>query len=685
MTPSDRQLIAALFQPQADLNPWQWAEANVDYARARNYDSEWKGPYRIDYLPYLREPLESCADMTIKEIWMWAATRAGKSENLLLTVMRWMLATCPPYAMLYIGGQQTKVEQFFEKRILRGMELSEATTELMKRAKVREHTVDFGGLCDLIISWAANKQVAKGDSYPVIFADEVSSWPGFKADTLRERQATVPFPKLIGVSSADAESRRSSDEDPIIQEWENTDRREYMMLDPGGKKGKRFMFRMGGRETVDGIKWATEAKSKDGAWDLDWVEETAYYVTPCGERVKEKQRRELLAGGVWMPTAKCPAWKRGYRVTRMMTPFPTGAFGNMARTFLEACKKQAAGQTDEDGRPPLRVFIYERLAEKYYASKKIPELTEIDARVSEYEIGERVSVHPAYQPLYDGKRAAVIMTVDVQKYCEWWAVREWIDGGDSALVEAGQSHGLADVREIAVKHKPIGILIDNSYADRAREVIEAASIGILRGAVLSYGRDNLKDKAGQPREYEVFLNRDPYEGTTNQGRFKCNSVTFIPDRLKNQLFALTGALDWHKWRLPRNLPGWYAAQMTAEHSIDGHWSKIRKDNHIWDCEVIQLLASKLYGLWRDSQPMALGTVPAKETATEPAMQPKKPDAPLQVRGGSKACPKCGKAMTEKGGSWFCRNSYCQNFKNVSAQGMIKKLREEKEDDEDDDE
>jgi phage terminase large subunit GpA-like protein len=329
MIPSCLTIIREVLAQEPRLNAWQWAEANIDYSRAPSYDSEWKGPYRIDYMPYLREPMEACTEDGIKEVWMWACTRGGKSENLLLTIMRYMLACRPPYAMLYMGAQEYKVAQFFDRRIVRGMALSEKTAERIKKAHVGGCLIDFDGLCDFIAGWATNRQIAKGDSYPVILADEVSSWPSFKADTLRERQATVAFPKLIGVSSADAESRRGSDEDPIIQEWENTDRREYMMPDPGDRT-QRFRYVMGGAEGP-GIHWDQGAKRDDGTWDMEVVENTAYYQTPAGARVEERDRLALSAEGVWTPTAKCVPYKRGYRVTRMMTPFATGGFGNMAR------------------------------------------------------------------------------------------------------------------------------------------------------------------------------------------------------------------------------------------------------------------------------------------------------------------------------------------------------------------
>jgi hypothetical protein len=653
--PSCLTIIREVLAKEPDLNAWQWAEANIDYSRAPSYDSEWKGPYRVDYMPYLREPMEACTANGIREVWMWACTRGGKSENLLLTVIRYMLACTPPYAMLYMGAQEYKVAQFFTKRIVRGMSLSEKTAERMKNAHIGPCTIDFDGLCDFMAGWVTNRQVTKGDSYPVIFADEVSSWPSFKADTLRERQATVAFPKLIGVSSADPESRRGSDQDPIIQEWENTDRREYMMPDPADKT-KRFQYVMGGAKVPYGVKWDERAKRDDGSWDMEVVENTAYYLTPGGAKIPERDRMALCAEGVWVPTAKCVPYKRGYRVTRMMTPFPTGGFGNMARAFLEAKRKQDAGQFDEDGRSPMRVFVYERLAEKYYTAKYVPEMTEIDARRCEYKRGQRVSEVPEYAPIYVGKKTITLLTVDVQKEHEWWITREWIDGGDSGLIDCGQCHGIQELREIGVKAHVAGVLVDNSYEERAREFIEAASGGMLAGAVLCYGRANIRDKNGNPQDYVVYINKDPYEGTAKQGHYRVHSVTHHPDRMKTQLYALTKGAGFHQWRIPNDLPPYYVQQMTAEQCIDGMWERIRKANHLWDCEVLQVVGAKLFGMWRETE----------------TMEPKPPDsarlAPVarepEPAGPRERCDQCGKAMKFDGQRyWMCR---CGNAKDTQA-------------------
>ena len=131
-------LLLSAYSPPPTLNPWQWAEANVDYSRARSYDTEWKGVYSADYMPYWKEPVEAAVDPDVREVWVLKCSRAGGSENLLLNLLRYGVA-CDPQPTLYLGGKIESVERFAQERIVRGMKLADSTDEAMREARVTEH------------------------------------------------------------------------------------------------------------------------------------------------------------------------------------------------------------------------------------------------------------------------------------------------------------------------------------------------------------------------------------------------------------------------------------------------------------------------------------------------------------------------------------------------------------------
>jgi ribosomal protein S14 len=84
------------------------------------------------------------------------------------------------------------------------------------------------------------------------------------------------------------------------------------------------------------------------------------------------------------------------------------------------------------------------------------------------------------------------------------------------------------------------------------------------------------------------------------------------------------------------------------------WEKVRRDNHCWDCEVMQLLAVKLIGLWTENPVMGgleqAEQIPAAIALPE-AVQPSKPS---EIPVGDRRCPGCGsRGMYQKNNVWMC--------------------------------
>jgi hypothetical protein len=59
------------------------------------------------------------------------------------------------------------------------------------------------------------------------------------------------------------------------------------------------------------------------------------------------------------------------------------------------------------------------------------------------------------------------------------------------------------------------------------------------------------------------------------------------------------------WAIPRDTGAEYQQQVTSEQQVGGKWRLRRgqRDNHLWDCEVLQLLGATIFGyhnrLWAD--------------------------------------------------------------------------------------
>lgn len=584
------------FLPRPALNVWQWAEANVDFALATNYDTPIKGRYDANFMPYWKEPVECLTRYDVNEVVVLKCARAGGSENLLLNAIRYAVAM-RPQPTLYVTGDQLSAERMMEKRIKRSMRCAKATAREYRHGSGTQHDIAFPSM-DFRVTWPKAKQAFKQDGWALILCDEVSTWPDFSADMARKRTASYPFPHIVFISSPDPQAKRGSDDDPIFVEYRRGDCRKWTCRDGNGAD---FVFEMGHPDTAYGLKWDASARGEDGKWDFDRVRETAHYVTPSGCIIREPQRMGLVRGGRWVATQSAPSNVRSYHVSAFMTPFDS--FGGIAVAFLKA---------NASGPQALRTFVYEYLAEPWYGEKQTIDANEIENRRGSYRAGTRLVESPAYGYL-SARRSTVIQTVDVQKDRMYCVVREWFEGGDSALVDFQETTAWKDVAALRAKHNCERVFVDLGYAGRRNEVLEQCMYGEIKGAVPMFGRDSLKEAHKVQRDY------DPFEGTAKQGRVKMPVVTFNPDQVKHILARLMAGLDPRQWLLPANVTAEYIRQITAEECIDGAWVAKHKDNHATDCETMNLVAAMILGKFSEVVPdLAAITAAPKADPPRPA-------------------------------------------------------------------
>jgi hypothetical protein len=562
------RLIHPLFVPRQDLNPWQWAEKNVDFSHAQNYDTPIHGPYDPEYMPYWKLPVEWAVDPNVREIVCLKCTRAGGSENIFLNLIRFAVAL-RPQPTLYLTGDQLTAERFMEKRVKRGMLCAKSTAREYRRAQATQHDIAFPAM-DFRVAWPRAKQTWKQDGWAMVLFDELSMAPDGAQEQARRRVDSYPFPHIVWLSSMDPANGRPPDEDPILQEYEDSDRCVWMMPDP--VTGNLFEF------TFAGIKWPESAKD-GGEWDLRRVEAEAYYQTPDGTRIDESARLAVMRTGDWVATNKDPTpKKRGVKVVAPMVPFNAGAFGTLAKEFLLA---------KEAGALALRSYFYERWAEKFYAQKTSANVSILTDREADYRRGESFAACQALKEFYIGKEIVRLQTIDVQKDSLWYVVREWC-GGDSGLVVWDKVSRWETIEQDALKYNVQHIFVDNSYPDRQLEVFHASA------------RIKMFPIYGRALQGVPFLesSKDPETGGKHSPETQILTYTFNPDVFKPIYFDLLTGEGRLKWHVYRNIEREYARQAVAEECVDGVWQarKGYKQNHLFDCEVYQILAAAICGL-----------------------------------------------------------------------------------------
>ena len=465
-----------------------------------------------------------------------------------------------------------------EKRIKDGLRCAAETASPLSRARVLEHEIYFADM-DLVVTWPRAGTAFKQAGYALILGDEVSTWPEYSADMLRRRTATYAWAHIVCISSPDPQARRSSEDDPIFVEFDQTDQRYWMMPDP--ETGNLFRWEMGAHDGAFGLKWDGGAKREDGTWDLDAARRSAHYITPDGSRIENADRMRITRGGAWQPTAAGSERRRGYHLNAFHLPWKSSDFGEIAAAFLDAKSK---------GTQQLKVFVYEYLAEKWTETTESADNEALVQRCKEYHAKARISESPRYRSVYAGKRTDIIVSADLQKGHHWYTVREWIDGGESALVEWGSGTVIEDLRKIDEKYKAAFVYLDSGYKARRMECFEAC---FAYKWIPTIGSESL----ALPYKRTLV---DPWEGRHGQGKYSLRQIMFHADAFKSVLLDMIKGESDKPWHVYNRIEREYSRQLLSEERRDGKWVKRRghPDNHIWDCEVIQLVAATVEGIYR---------------------------------------------------------------------------------------
>jgi phage terminase large subunit GpA-like protein len=583
MYASDFVPCSRILRQPDHLPPWEWARQNVSFELNDVYpNATGLTGYDPDLTPFWKEPAEAMIDPGVSEVTVLKPSQAGGTEALVINVIRY-LAAVSPCRILYISGDQQAAENDFRERIVGGLNCCATLRPKVAAGRNVECRMELAD-CVIQSTWPTNSQAFKRNPWAYIFADEFSTYPGLTPGMIRKRCDTVPYSHILWLSSPDPNQRRDSDDDPIFIEWLKGDRRYWMMPDPA--TGALFRFEMGKRDTPYGLKWDKSAKREDGTWDMQKVRESAHYITPAGTRIENPDRRGVVSRGQWVATnMDCEADRRSYHISAFYMPFKSGDFGQIACAFLEAQSR---------GPEALRVFVYEYLAEPWQEMRIHPTRDVITARAGKYARGAYISEHDQHKSAFIAKARAVYITVDVQQAHMWWLAREWIAPGDSGLIDFGYCVTWHEVCDLAAKYKADRVGVDIGYAARKGEVETYCSDQndfMLRGT--DSNRAMMTKVVDVPR----------YPGTYREDKaHPIKLVEFAANQMKDRLWRMIeGPSDFHWWTFEYP-PHEYLWQMQAEEKDSGgNWvkKKSRSQNHLWDCENMQLVLARCLGPLED--------------------------------------------------------------------------------------
>jgi hypothetical protein len=556
---------------------WEWASKNVDYAKAANYDTPFKGKFDPDLLPFWKEPLEAMQDPFTREVVALKCSRAGFSENLVLTDLRFTIARNPQPTM-YVSGSMDITLGFLDRRVKRGMRLAKETAKAYRLSKEVKTDIQFPGM-DFRATWASSDTAMKSDGWARVYCDEADLHKEFGVDMIRRRVAAYPFHHILFGGSIDPTRRGDPGDSPVWKLYQESTKAIWEM--PDGEGWFTFEF--------DGLKWDHAAKTGN-EWDLEQAARSAYYETPTGRRIDEAERMDLVRRGRWRHTAP-NGIRKGYKVTALMCPFADCTFGEVVKRFLSA-KGRAFESNAGHVIQPLRVYFAEYWSEPHWSRTEMTSEEALIDRVRDYQYGQ---LPGDVLPEYKDVPSSILATLDVQKDHFWLCIRQWFstNGGDSGLVTYQRCEDWKSVFEMANRYKAEKIYVDAAYATRAQEVYEVASK--TAGIVPVIGNDRLS----ATYKREVI---DPMEGRPTQGQTaKIVRYTINPDLFRTLVTASVNGETVQKWFVPRGTPAEYSKQVTAMKKVAGKWTKSQKAEHAADCEHLQIFAAHRHKIYEHYQ------------------------------------------------------------------------------------
>ena len=576
--------IKSTHAKRSDLKSWQWADDNIDYSLVPNYDTPYLSKFDSSRMPFWREVLESMRDPSVREVAVLKCSRAGYSENVILTDLRFSICEDPALSF-YISAAEDLTNGFFEKRVIRGMGLNKKLKMQFKRAKYKGVDIHFPDM-DFRATWAANKTATKQDGYRTIYVDEIDLFPEGTIDAIRRRCSAYAMHHILWGGSIDFNRKGNPEEAPILKLYAESDKRIWIMPDPAGGE---FEWHL------DGIKWDPDCKKGD-EWDLEAVAQSAWYETPKGTRIEEADRMEFTRSGRWHATGK--GIRRGYKVVAPMVPFADCSFGELAKKFLSAKYRlnQTAKRADRQ-RNTIRTYKAEYWASAHRDEEQITTESALEHCEEDYEIGK-----PKHPP---GYTCGNYVTVDVQKTHLWYVVRSWAinhETGDvkSALVTYGNVASFEDLDETIGQYEPALVGIDIGYALRQSEVADycaqyTADDPRESRVIALRGSDTLKATS------LTWTIRDALEGRTSGGSVNpFLELTWSPDVFRTWLAdAISDGDNWllpSKWQSERQ-KAQYVKQVTSTKKVDGEWVVAgHGQEHLWDCEAMQQVLARHDGL-----------------------------------------------------------------------------------------
>ena len=562
------------WKPIDNRTPWEWAEDNVVIDKT----SPFPGRFRASTAPWTKEFMEVFANNGVSDISVMCSAQSSKTQTLMI-LLCWAVSE-DPGPMMWVMAATDEAKTFCKTRLWPTLEDCPRVAQLISGNKKTMLEIDFASM-PLVVNGANSKSKLQSKPIRWLFLDEVRNYPKGALEMVLKRTRAFWNARRVIISTPDQEN------DAVHLAFLSGDQRRYMVKCQNPDCDERFEM------SWDFLKWDDNDQTHhEGRWDIDILSPTIRMECPvCSHPHLDlpQIRKRLADSGTWKPhNSLAPANRVSFTWSALLPPWVR--WRDLVEEFLES--KRAVNWRDFE---KLKSFVNESLGQPWEdRMKDVTDWRWLEKNRKAFLIRDEWA---------DEKRR--FLTVDVQKDHLKWLCRAWGTNGASRLIDCGQVVNWDDIRQLAsdLRVNNDDVVVDSGYnaTEVYRQVVASGyAWKALKGDTVQHYMRN-----GFRRNWNIGK-ADPALGTPQQGKLRPIKLYFWAGHLtKDYLLQHMRGMGGGEWELPFDTPDWYLNEVTAEireESTDAKgrsswgWVQVRRDNHMLDCECMQIVAALITGM-----------------------------------------------------------------------------------------
>lgn len=561
-----------VFQPKERINAAEWAERHRVVT-----NGPMTGRWRNEVTEYLRGPMVTICEPFVRRIILMFAPQTGKTQIGFNCLCYWI--DQDPGPVMFVGPDEKVTKRIARRRIIPMFRATPRIAELLGPGVSDTTTlaVQFQNGCDFMMAWATSAAEISSESIKYLIRDELDKFPDFsgkEADPLaltEIRTNAYPFTKkIIDMSTPADESGYIG----RVVETEADELRRYHVLCPICQAPQIMHFG----------QFAWPKANKDPR-EIIRKRLAEYQCEACGMFWDDHKRNLAVRSGFWQ--AETPVERPqvvAFHLPSWYSPFVS--LSAVVASYLHGLEDPSK----------LMVFITQHKAQVWKESV----LPKKESGVLLHKTDRQAGIVPA-------QAVALTCGIDVQKDGFWFVVRAWAEDLSSWLIQYGYLVTFEDVETLLYQTR---YPIEGAAQD--------ATMGIWRAAMDTGG--GLTDDNVWTRTEEIYQwirKQQPGRvyGTKGATHRQLQRIRVsIIDKLPRSNKPIPGGLELRlldtdqfksliHWRMERKEEETqrfflhsetgldYAEQILAEELCRDrrgkvYWKKLRKNNHLLDCECL---------------------------------------------------------------------------------------------------